>query len=129
MTSSHSDECSVSSQAPGREFYIVDLRRSFIIGPYVTLWCPDNAGYAYPLPWAGRYSADQVRRGGSYYRQTNGRSLTRFAVPCEYADRFGVPPAESLIDGDTGPVILNTADVRRKLRKAATNTSEESDSE
>lgn len=41
------------------EFFIVDLRPEWRGNPYVTLWRPDDAGYAYPLPWAGRYSKAQ----------------------------------------------------------------------
>ena len=101
------------------EFYIADMRKGWNGNPYVTFWRPENAGYAYPLPWSGKYSKETVIDGGGYYTQKDGRSLTRFAVPCEVVDAIAESPRPGMIDGDAGPVVFNTADNRRKLRRAA----------
>ncbi|CEG08746.1 hypothetical protein BN961_02164 [Afipia felis] len=104
------------------EFYICDLRREFSGNPYITVWRPKNAGYAYPLPWAGKYSRAQVIDGGDYYTNRVGRSLVRFAIPCAVADKLGVQPAPKMVDGNVGPVLPNTAEVRSALRRAALKT-------
>jgi len=102
------------------EFFIVDVREGFKGNPYITLWRPDNAGYAYPLPWAGRYSREEIEgRPGYHYSKRDGkkRTLDRYPVPCDLAERHAVAPAKGLIDGDAGPVLPNTAEVRAALRK------------
>ncbi|MTH96540.1 hypothetical protein [Roseibium sp. RKSG952] len=100
-------------------FYIADMRRNWRTNPYVTFWRPENAGYAYPLSWAGKYSRETVTDGGRYYTQREGKSLIRFAVPCDAAEAIAEPPTPGTIDGDAGPVIRNTAENRRRLRQAA----------
>jgi len=103
------------------EFYIVDVRKDFDGNPYITLWRPGNAGYAYPLPWAGRYTRAEIEgRPGYHYRKRDGkaRALDRYPVPCDVAERHAVAPAKGLVDGDAGPVLPNTAGVRAALRRA-----------
>jgi len=103
------------------EFYVVDMRPSFRDNPYVTFWRPKNAGYAYPLPWSGRYSAETIEAGAGYYAERDGRSLIRFAAPCDQVDKLGTDPGPGMIDGDVGPVIVNSVENRRRLRRMATN--------
>ena len=103
------------------EFFIVDVREGYKGNPYITLWRPGNAGYAYPLSWAGRYTRAEIEdRPGYHYRKRDGktRTLDRFPVPCAVAERHAVAPATGLIDGDAGPVLPNTAEVRSALRRA-----------
>lgn len=102
------------------EFYIVDLRSSWTKRPYVTLWRPDNAGYAYSLPWAGKYDEARVRAGGDYYTsKEGGRFFVRFPVPCEIVERLAMPePRPGIIDGNVGPVVINTRKIRSILRRA-----------
>lgn len=101
-------------------FLICDLRAEWSWRPYVTFWRPNNANYAYPLSWAGDYTESQVIEGGRYYTtKEGGRSLIRFAVERRIAEAMATAPQRGHIDGDTGPVVLNTADNRRKLRAAA----------
>lgn len=103
------------------EFYIVDVRAEFSRNPYITLWRPGNAGYAYPLPWAGRYTRNQIEnRPGYYHKKRHGhvRTLDRYPVPCAIVERFGVDPDKGLVDGNVGPVLPNTAEVRSALQKA-----------
>ena len=103
------------------EFFIIDVRESFERNPYITLWRPNNANYAYPLAWAGRYTRRQIEEvPGYYYKRRHGhkQKLDRYPVPCSIVEKYGIDPAKGLIDGDTGPVIPNTAEVRKALRRA-----------
>lgn len=104
------------------EFYICDLRPEWQYKPYVTVWRPANCGYAYPLAWAGIYSLDDVEDGGVYYyrpRYETKKAMDRFPVPREVVEALAVAPRPGIIDGNVGPVLPNTKDVRAKLRAAA----------
>jgi len=96
------------------EYYIIDMRRDRGRS-YITLWRPDNAGYCWALCWSGRYSEREIRDSGDYYFQAEGRRLVRFPVRCDLVDRISSPPFPGTIDGDAGPVILNTSKARRYL--------------
>ena len=103
------------------EFYIIDVRQSFAGNPYITVWRPKNAGYAYPLSWAGRYSKEEVDQKSGYYYQIRfgtKRTLERFPVPCAVAEVLAIAPANGIIDGNAGPVLPNLAPIRAALRKA-----------
>jgi len=91
-------------KADERLFYIVSVRYTRKDSQYLSVWRPNNEGYAYPLPWAGRYSDAVVRREWDYYH--NG--FDSIAVPCEILDALGVLPSAGAVDGDVGPVIPNT---------------------
>jgi hypothetical protein len=102
------------------QFAIVDLRLKWRSDPYITLWRPENAGYAYPLPWAGRYSAETLAEAPGYYwckRYPSERVLDRWPVPFSVVERLAVPPAPGRIDGDAGPVLRNDGRTRRALRR------------
>lgn len=101
-------------------FYIVDLRPD-CSQKYICFWRPKNAGYAFPLSWAGRYDKATVDANGSYYCNTNGsKRLVRFPVSCVLVDSLAIKkPDAGDIDGDAGPVLKNSEKVRRKLRAAA----------
>lgn len=100
------------------EYYIVDVRPEWRRKPYITLWRPNDAGYAFPLPWAGKYDRARVDANPDYYATKEDARFIRFPVPCEAVERLGVNPAPRMIDGDAGPVIPNTAKVRTALRHA-----------
>lgn len=100
-------------------FYIVDMRPEWRGKWAVTFWRPKDAGYAYPLSWAGKYTRQTVEDGGTYYTTRSGRHLIRFAVPCHVADALAVAPPPRQIDSDAGPVVFNSPENRAKLRKAA----------
>lgn len=100
-------------------FVICDLRPEWRWKPYVTFWRPDDAGYAYPLIWAGNYTEEAVVAGGRYYTASENGKLVRFAVPRSAVEAFAVPPNPKEIDGDAGPVVPNTAAFRKKLQKLA----------
>lgn len=111
-----------ASRSKGEDGYaIVDLRLEFRGNPYITLWRPKNAGYAYPLPWAGQYNAEQLAEQPAYYakrRYRHARAFDRWPVAWAVVERLAVTPAPGMIDGDTGPVLRNDASTRRALRRA-----------
>ena len=82
-------------------FYIVDVRPDWVGNPYVTVWRPENAGYAYPLSWAGKYTQEVIDGEPSYYhkvRYGTKRALDRFPVPCEVVEALA--PIWCGLDGD-----------------------------
>lgn len=95
------------------------MRPEWLRRPYITFWRPDDAGYVYPLSWAGDYSRNEVVAGGNYYRAKNGRWLIRFAVPRSVAEAMATGPNKGEIDGDAGPAVPNTPKNRANLRRAA----------
>lgn len=101
------------------QFYICDMRPEWRRKPFITFWRPNDAGYAFPLAWAGKYTRDEVILGGSYYYTTEDGALIRCPVAVKFADALGISPPPGVIDGDAGPVVKNTAANRRKLAQAA----------
>lgn len=108
------------------DFYIIDMRPEWSRKPYITVWRPDDAGYAYPLSWGGKYSKETVDAAPGYYCNRGAcasgqprKRLTRFPVPCDVVEALAIPkPTPRIIDGDTGPVLVNDAKTRAALRKA-----------
>lgn len=104
-------------------YFIVDLRAAWSRRPYITLWRPNFANYAYPLCWAGRYDRKTVVDEGDYltrrrYSPRHDRycgAWERFAVACGVVESIAIKPKPGMIDGDAGPVVPNTKDVRRYL--------------
>lgn len=101
-------------------FYICDLRLSWRHKKFVTFWRPNDCGYAFPLPWAGKYTLQDVLEDIGYYWGRNSLSkkspFIRFPVPCSAVDAIAVTPPPGVIDGDVGPVVPMTAETRRYLR-------------
>jgi hypothetical protein len=94
-------------------YYIVDIRSEWSSQKYVTFWRPKSAGYTWPLPWAGKFTAETLLGEWAYY---NTPDQSRFAVACEDVESLGLTePAPGDIDGDAGPVLRNTKSNRRKL--------------
>lgn len=83
--------------------YVVSLKWTKRDTPYITVWRPNDSGYAWPLSWAGKYSEDVVRSNAKYYH----RGDDTLAVPCEVLDALGVPPTPGTVDNNAGPVVLN----------------------
>lgn len=102
-------------------FYIVDLRSEWRRQRYITLWRPNNANYAWPLPWAGKYTREQVDAEPGYYaklRYGSRRAWDRFPVPASVVERLAThQPRAGEIDGNVGPVLLNDAATRRELHR------------
>jgi hypothetical protein len=104
-------------------YYICDLRSNWRKNPCVTFWRPENAGYAYPLPWAGRYTLAEVNADpGYYWERPYGKpkgALIRFPILCSEVDKFGAEPTPGLVDGNVGPIVWQTARIVKALRAAA----------
>ncbi len=104
-------------------YYICDLRPEWRAKPCVTFWRPKNCGYAFPLPWSGKYTLAEVSAKPDYYwarpyDKPKG-ALYRFPILCSVVDKFGCAPTPHLIDDDVGPVVWKTPRIVRALRYAA----------
>lgn len=97
-------------------YYICDMRREWLKKPYVSFWRHEDAGYCYPLSWAGKYAMERVASQRNYYWSRNTKAFTRFPVPCLIVDQIGIEPIPKTIDGDAGPVVLMNKAVRAFLR-------------
>lgn len=82
---------------------------------YITFWRPDDRGYAWPLSWSGRYSADAVNDPKRYYSD----GVDTLAVPCAVVESIAVAPKKGDIDNDAGPVVMNTKENWAYLRQHA----------
>lgn len=102
-------------------YYICDLREEWRGKPCVTFWRPNNAGYAFPLPWSGQYTLEKLaEKPGYYWEKPFGRSraaFIRFPVPCRIVDKLGSAPTPGLIAGDAGPIVWKTPRIVRHLRE------------
>lgn len=94
--------------------FIVNLSHAKHGDKYISLWRPECKGYAWPLPWAGRYQDAVVREDLDYYN--SGENI---AVPCELIESLAIAPAPGDVDGDTGPVVPATRANWDRIFKAA----------
>lgn len=103
-------------------YYICDLRPEWRGKPCVTFWRPENAGYAFPLPWSGKYTlAEIVSNPGYYWERPYGKpkaAYIRFPIACGVVDQYGAEPTLGLIDGNVGPIVWKTTRIVRALRDA-----------
>ncbi|WP_264045104.1 hypothetical protein [Methylobacterium flocculans] len=101
-------------------FYVIDLRPEWTVNPCITLWRPNDSGYAYPRAWAGKYTRKQIDEGGEHYAtKGGGRYYQRFAVTCETVEQMAAPLSEKIVDcWKEGPHILNSGKARVALRRA-----------
>ena len=83
--------------------YIVSLKHTRREHAYITVWRPEDKGYAWPLSWAGKYSKADVMAQRDYYH----RGDDTLAVPCKLLDALAVPPFKGTVDNDAGPVVFN----------------------
>lgn len=93
------------------EYFVLDLKHLRKDQAYITAWRPNDCGYAWPLPWAGRYPRDAIVNNLDYYH--NGRST--ISVPCRAMEALAVAPEPGTVDSNIGPVVENTADNWRIL--------------
>lgn len=96
------------------EFYVVSVCHTQRAHKYITFWRPDDRGYCWPLSWAGKYSAEQVREHAGYYMSR----CSSIAVLSSVADSLAVMPEKGMIDNDAGPVVLNNRANWQKLLNA-----------
>lgn len=85
-------------------FYVISLKWTKRDTPYITVWRPNDCGYAWPLSWAGRYEEDTILGNREYYH----RGDDTMAIACELLDEMAVEPAKGMVDGNVGPVVMNT---------------------
>lgn len=88
-----------------KQFYIVSLEHTDSDHRYICFWRAKNSGYAWPLMWAGIYSREMIEGALNYYN--NGEKT--IAVRCDAVDVLAVDPRPGDIDGDAGPVVMNTS--------------------
>ena len=93
--------------------YIVNLSHNHRTDKYISVWRPNNCGYAWPLSWAGRYPRDLVMRNLHYYNT----GTANIAVPCEVLDvlKEDPDPGDILAEGDPGPVVRHTRENWKKI--------------
>jgi hypothetical protein len=84
--------------------FVISVHHTLRENRYITIWRPDDRGYAYPLSWAGRYTRERIMSHLGYYND----GYSNITVPCEVLERLAVDPRKGDIDGDAGPVIENT---------------------
>jgi len=84
--------------------YVISVKHTKKDDLYISVWRPENAGYAWPLSWAGRYSDEEIVSSLDYYH--NGSDS--IAVPCEVLDELAVPTIPKTVDNDAGPVVMHT---------------------
>lgn len=94
------------------EYYIVSVKHTHRRDPFITVWRPNDSGYAYPLSWAGKYPEDQVLAKLGYYNS----GCSAVAVPCDVLDKIAVPPSPGMVDNDAGPIVFNNAASWRAIR-------------
>lgn len=92
------------------DYYIISLNHTAKRDAYICFWRPSNAGYCWPLSWAGRYSEAVIKEHLYYYN--NG--YCSLAVRCDAIDAISEPPKDGKIDDNAGPVVRN---LRRNWKK------------
>ncbi|WP_446903034.1 hypothetical protein [Burkholderia sp. YIM B11467] len=95
-----------------RDYYVISVHHTHRWHKFITLWRPDDSGYCFRTPRAGRYESEKVRANLGYYN--NG--CANIAVPVDVIDSLTVmtTPADQL-DGTDGPALLNTRAIWKKL--------------
>lgn len=96
------------------DYYIVSVCHTQRQHQYVTLWRPDNKGYAWPLAWAGKYDHEAVLADLGYYNS----GCANIAVRADVIEALAIPPKPGTIDNDAGPVVMNNAANWRAMLKA-----------
>ena len=88
-------------------YLIASRKRTLKSHRYITFWRPNRCGYAWSLPWAGRYDAAEAQSlnddPAGLYRDEHS-----YAVPMAALEPLMVAPRAGDIDGDVGPVLRNT---------------------
>lgn len=97
------------------EYFIVSAKHTKKTDKYVTFWRPDNAGYCWPLSWAGRYTSAVIEGSPDYYNNV----CDSFCVPCEEVMKIAISPEPNTVDGDAAPVVQNNKDNWARLRAAS----------
>lgn len=94
------------------KYYLVSVKHTRKEDLYITFWRPDNAGYCYPLSWAGQYDEETIRAKPDYYNNLDDT----FPVPVHVAEELAISPEPRTVAGDAGPVVQNNRQNMRRLR-------------
>lgn len=88
-------------------YLLASLKRTKKGDRYITFWRPERSGYAWSIPWAGRYDLDEALLcsdlSTAIYKDTHS-----YAVPVSVIEPLCVAPRPGDIDGNVGPVLRNT---------------------
>jgi hypothetical protein len=85
-------------------YFIASVAHTQKADRYITFWRAENKGYAWPLPWSGKYSEEAVLNEMAYYND----GWHTIAVPVDVVERLATAPEKGTVDNDAGPVVLNT---------------------
>lgn len=97
-------------------YVLASFKRTKSSDRYITLWRPKAAGYAWCLPWAGLYDASEALRH-SFAPDDDYPETHTYAAPLASIQPLFVAPAPGVIDNDVGPVLPNTAQNWKALRR------------
>lgn len=88
-----------------RDYYVISVHHTLREHRYITLWCPENAGYCFRTTRAGKYADAAVRQKLDFYNC----GCANIAVPVDVIDPLTVvtTPAD-MLDGPDGPALRNT---------------------
>jgi hypothetical protein len=101
------------------QYYVLSVYHTQRSHLYITFWRPDDNGYTWVLPRAGKYEHDHVMARLGYYN--SGKNV---AIPCAIVDPLAVAPVKGYIDNDAGPVVQNNRDNWKTLLKHLIGPSE-----
>lgn len=97
-------------------YVLASFKRTKASDRYITLWRPQAAGYAWALPWAGLYDETDALRHSSAPDDDYPETHT-YAAPLSSIQPLFVAPAPGMIDNDAGPVLPNTAQNWKAIRR------------
>lgn len=88
-------------------YLIASRKRTLKSHRYITFWRPNRCGYAWSLPWAGRYDLNEALFLNDN-PEASHRDVHSYAVPVSALEPLMAAPRRGDIDGDVGPVLRNT---------------------
>lgn len=98
------------------EYYVAALGPAHAQGLFISFRRSElDDGLCWPLPWAGTWPEAAVVEGAAELND----GVKAVAVPKEAAHALATAPPPGKIDGDSGPVVRNTAANRQALVLAA----------
>lgn len=87
MCAMETEDAGESMASRLRLYYVASLKHTEQGHSWITFWRPNNANYAWPMEWSGRYSERSIRERLSYYN--NG--LTTVAVRSDVVRALAIP--------------------------------------
>ena len=90
-----------ANRTPDDLFYVVSVCHTKRGDQFITFWRENNAGYAYPLSWAGKYPRCDIRQN---YHNDGEATI---AVRTDAVDAIAEPTPRGWVDGDAGPIVYH----------------------